>query len=258
MPELTLSRRHILCLLGGCTVTAAFAWPVLAAETRVTRLIAEARAKGPISQRIDFISGALRGTRYQGYTLIGGPTRLEQFVVRDDAFDCVTFCETVLAAALAANRSEFDTVLRTVRYHNGVVAWRERNHYFYEWCQNNVANKTCRWVRMDGAIDLEKTVDTQAGLSRRRFAMNVIPSAAFLANKSKLERGDIIGFVSRRPNLDYFHTGFIAFDKTGALLLRHASQSRRRVLDERMEQFVAANGVRYVTLVRPQEPRAIA
>lgn len=258
MPELTLSRRHILCLLGGCTVTAAFAWPVLAAETRVTRLIAEARAKGPISQRIDFISGALRGTRYQGYTLIGGPTRPEQLVVRDDAFDCVTFCETVLAAALAANRSEFDTVLRTVRYHNGVVAWRERNHYFFEWCQNNVANKTCRWVRMDGAIDLEKTVDTQAGLSRRQFAMNVIPSAAFLANKSKLERGDIIGFVSRRPNLDYFHTGFIAFDKTGALLLRHASQSRRRVLDERMEQFVAANGVRYVTLVRPQEPRAIA
>ena len=258
MPELTLSRRHVLCLLGGCTVTAAFAWPVLAAETRVTRLIAEARAKGPISQRIDFISGALRGTRYQGYTLIGGPTRPEQFVVRDDAFDCVTFCETVLAAALAANRSEFDTVLRTVRYHNGVVAWRERNHYFFEWCQNNVANKTCRWVRMDGAIELEKTVTTQAGLSRRRFAMNVIPSAAFLANKSKLERGDIIGFVSRRPNLDYFHTGFIAFDKTGALLLRHASQSRRRVLDERMEQFVAANGVRYVTLVRPQEPRAIA
>lgn len=257
MPELTLSRRHVLCLIGGCTATA-FAWPVFAAETRVTRLIAEARAKGPISQRIDFISGALRGTRYQGYTLIGGPTRPEQFVVRDDAFDCVTFCETVLAAALAANRSEFDTVLRTVRYHNGVVAWRERNHYFFEWCQNNVANKTCRWVRMHGAIDLEKTVDTQAGLSRRQFAMNVIPSAAFLANKSKLERGDIIGFVSRRPNLDYFHTGFIAFDKTGALLLRHASQSRRRVLDERMEQFVAANGVRYVTLVRPQEPRAIA
>ena len=80
----------------------------------------------------------------------------------------------------------------------------------------------------------------------------------FSPNKNKLERGDIVGFVSRRPNLDYFHTGLIAFDKSGALLLRHASQSRRRVLDERMDQFIAVNGVRYITLVRPQEPRAIA
>jgi hypothetical protein len=28
------------------------------------------------------------------------------------------------------------------------------------------------------------------------------------------------------------------------------------VLDERMDAFVSASGVRYVTLVRPQEPRA--
>jgi hypothetical protein len=256
--DLSPSRRHVLYLLGGCTASAVGAGSGFAAETRIASLIEEARAKGLISRRIDFISSALRGTRYQVDTLIGGPRRSEKFVVRDDAFDCVTFCETVLAAALAANRSEFDSVLRTVRYHNGIVAWRERNHYFFEWCQHNVENKTCRWVRMDGAVDIEKTVDFQTGLNKRRFAMSVIPSAAFLANKSKLERGDIVGFVSRRPNLDYFHTGFIAFDKTGALLLRHASQSRHRVLDERMEQFVAANGVRYVTLLRPQEPRAVA
>ena len=57
-----------------------------------------------------------------------------------------------------------------------------------------------------------------------------------------------------RPNLDYFHTGFIAFDRGGELLLRHASQSRRRVLDERMDRFVAQNRVRYVTLLRSEEP----
>jgi hypothetical protein len=256
--NLAVSRRHILFLLGGGAALVAGTTPVASVEARIGRLIVESRGKGTISQRIDFISGALRGTRYQGDTLIGGPKRSEKFVVRDDAFDCVTFCETVLAAAIAANRSEFDSVLRTVRYHNGIVAWRERNHYFFEWCQHNVENKTCRWIRMDSAVDIEKTVDSQIGLSKRRFAMRVIPSAAFLANKSNLERGDIVGFVSRRPSLDYFHTGFIAFDKTGALLLRHASQSRHRVLDERMEQFVAVNGVRYVTLLRPQEPRAIA
>lgn len=256
--DLPFSRRFLLGLLGGGVVYMAGAPPVSAGEKRIGELIGQAHGKGTISQRIDFISGALRGTHYRGYTLIGGPRRPEVFVIRDDAFDCVTFCETVLAAAIAGNRSEFDSVLRTIRYHNGVVAWRERNHYFFEWSRHNVENGICRDVTMDGSLRIEKTVDTQKGLEKRRFSMRVIPSAVFLANKGKLENGDIVGFVTRRPNLDYFHIGFVAFDSAGELLLRHASLSRHRVLDERMDHFVAVNRVRYVTLLRPQEPRAVA
>ena len=54
-----------------------------------------------------------------------------------------------------------------------------------------------------------------------------------------MSAGDVIGFVSRRSNMDFYHTGLIAFAKDGTLLLRHASQSRRRILDERMADFVA-------------------
>jgi hypothetical protein len=250
------SRRHLLQMLAGATALAAGARPSLAGEARIERLITEARGLEHISQRIDFISGVLRGTRYQGDTLIGGPRRPEQFVLRDDAFDCVTFCETVLAAAIAHDNGEFETALREIRYRNGIVNWFERNHYFFEWGQHNVANKTCRWIGMEGAVDIDKTVDSQKGLSKRRFAMRVIPSAAFLAHKAMLQSGDIVGFVSRRPNLDYFHTGFVAFARDRTLLLRHASESRRRVLDERMDRFVAQNRVRYVTLLRPEQPAA--
>jgi N-acetylmuramoyl-L-alanine amidase-like protein len=256
--DLPFSRRFFLGLLGGGVAYMAGAPPVLAGEKRIGELIGQAQSKGTISQRIDFISGVLRGTRYKGFTLVGGPRRPEVFVIRDDAFDCVTFCETVLAAAIAGNRSEFDSVLRTIRYHNGVVAWRERNHYFFEWCRHNVENGICRDVTMDGSLRIERTVDTQKGLEKRRFSMRVIPSAVFLANTGKLENGDIVGFVTRRPNLDYFHVGFVAFDSGRELLLRHASLSRHRVLDERMDHFVAVNRVRYVTLLRPQEPRAVA
>ena len=250
------SRRHVLQMLAGATALAAGSGPSLARAARIERLIGEARGLEHISQRIDFISGALRGTRYQGYTLIGGPRRPEQFVVRDDGFDCVTFCETVLAAAIAHDIGEFETALREIRYRNGIVNWFERNHYFFEWGQHDVANKTCRWIGMEGAIDIEKTVDSQKGLSKRHFSMRVIPSVVFLMNKAKLENGDIVGFVSRRPNLDYFHAGFVAFAHDRTLLLRHASESRRRVLDERMDRFVARYRVRYVTLLRPEQPAA--
>ncbi|HEY6023876.1 MAG TPA: N-acetylmuramoyl-L-alanine amidase-like domain-containing protein, partial [Pseudolabrys sp.] len=163
-----------------------------------------------------------------------------------------------LAAAIAGDRGEFDSVLRTIRYHNGVVTWRERNHYFYEWGQHNIENNICRAIVMDGSIEIEKTVYWHEELGRRRLSMQVIPRAVFLANRQQLASGDIVGFITRRPNLDYFHVGFVAFDNGGKLLLRHASQSRHRVLDERMEQFVAVNRVRYVTLLRPQEPRGVA
>ena len=256
--DLTVSRRYILHLLGGGAALAAGARPGSATETRIGRLIDEARGKGAISQRIDFISASLRGTRYQDYTLIGGPRQSERFVARDDAFDCVTYCETVLAAAIAGNRGEFDSVLRTIRYHNGVVSWRERNHYFFEWGQHNIENNICHPVTMDGSIKIDKTVYWHKELGRRRFSIDVIPRAVFLANKRQLAKGDIVGFITQRPNMDYFHVGYIAFDRGGDLLLRHASQSRHRVLDERMDRFVAVNRVHYVTLLRPQEPRVVA
>ena len=134
--------------------------------------------------------------------------------------------------------------MRTIRYHNGVVAWRERNHYFFEWGQHNVDNKTCRRIAMDGAVELQKTVYWHRELGRRRFAMTVIPRATLLANKRQLATGDIVGFVTQRPNLDYFHVGFVAFGDGGELLLRHASQSRHRVLDESMERFLTKYRVR--------------
>jgi hypothetical protein len=250
-----VNRRDILRILAGSV--ALVATPGEASEARIERLIAEAQRFATISQRIDFISGALRGTRYRGYTLIGGPQRPEQFVLRDDGFDCVTFCETVLAAAIARDTAEFETVLRDIRYHNGIVNWFERNHYFFEWSRHNVENKTCRVLVMDGAVTIEKTVYWHRELGRRKFAMTVIPRAIFLANKDKLASGDIVGFVTQRADLDYFHVGFIAFGRDGELLLRHAALSRHRVLDERMDRFVAQNHVRYVTLLRPEQPAAL-
>jgi hypothetical protein len=182
-------RRDVLYFLGGGALLAAGLGQACAAETRISRLIIEAQSKGSISEKIDFISGALRGTRYLGYTLIGGPQRPEQFTVRDDGFDCVTFCETVLAAARAESHDRFDSVLKTIRYHGGVVSWHERNHYFFEWGQHNVENKVCKPIDMAGSIEIEKNVYWHRALGRRRFAIRVIPSAVFLGSKALLANG---------------------------------------------------------------------
>ena len=210
-----------------------------------------------VSQRINFISRRLLGVRYQANTLIGGPRHREVFVVRDDAFDCVTFCEVVLAAALAADFAGFETALRRIRYAHGEVKWDERNHYFADWSRRAVENRICEPVEMKPSVAIEKTVKWR-NLNKRDLVLTVIPRATFTANKRLLADGDLVGFVSRRPNLDFFHTGIIAFGRGGEPMLRHASRRRGRVVEERIDMFVATSGVRYVTVLRAAEPAATA
>ncbi len=87
--------------------------------------------------------------------------------------------------------------------------------------------------------------------------MPVVSRALLLGHKALLKTGDIIGFVSRRADLDYFHAGLIAFDNKGALLLRHAAESEHRVLDERMERFLTRWRVGHVSLLRPLDQPAV-
>jgi hypothetical protein len=253
---LSFTRRHVFGLLAGAPLLAA--GPAAAAVALIGRLIEEARTLTHVSQRIDFISHALLGVRYRANTLIGGPKHPERFVVRDDAFDCVTFCEVVLAAAIVPNLAGFEEALRRIRYDHGNVQWDQRNHYFADWCHRNIDSGICVPVAMEPLVATDKTVSSQHGLGQRRVSMTAVPTAAFLQQANLLAPGDIVAFTSRRPNLDYFHTGLIAFGKDRTLLLRHASQSRGRVIDERMTAFVAANRVKSITVLRASESAPIA
>jgi hypothetical protein len=253
-----MDRRSFLTGLAGCALAAATATPAGAEQSRITSLILESAALPAIADRMNVISRGLLGTRYRGYSLIGGPAKPEVMVTRDDGFDCVTFCETVLAAALARRPEMFEPALQHIRYRHGFVNWYERNHYHHDWSERNVAAGVCRAIDVPGAVTISKTVHWHRALGRRRFAMSVIPRERFLAHRAALMHGDIVGFVTRRPNLDYFHTGLVAFGAKGELLLRHASRSHWRVLDEPMERFMSINRVRYVTVLRPQNDAAEA
>lgn len=249
-----LARRDVLRAMAGVLCCAVTARPSTAGETRIAALIEGASALPTVAQRIDFISRALIGTPYRGFTLIGGPRLAEQFVIRDDGFDCVTFCETVLAAARVGRATDFEHVLRQIRYREGAVDWRERNHYFSDWSEFNIANGVCRAVMLPGGVAIDKSLTYERALGTRQALFTAIPRASLAAHADRLATGDIIGFLSERPGLDYFHTGFIVIDRGNKTWLRHAAKSRQRVADEELARFVARTRVKRVTVLRPQEP----
>jgi hypothetical protein len=252
--EQDVSRRHLLQLVAGAAALAALPPAARAEHARMTRLIEKTAALPSMGQRIDFISRALIGTPYRGYTLIGGPRKAERFVTRDDAFDCVTYCEAVLAAALARGPDHYPETLRHIRYRDGTVSWRARNHYFSQWCESNVANNVCQPVAVPGAATVSKLLNYMPALGARRASLNAVSSADLLENKHLLATGDIIGFLSQRARLDYFHIGFVVVAADGDLWLRHAAKSKRGVLDESLPRFLSLNRVKAVTLLRPREP----
>lgn len=251
---MSLARRDVLRGLAGALCCAVAARPSVAGETRFAGLIDGARGLPTIAQRIDFISRALIGTPYRGFTLIGGPNKAEQFVVRDDGFDCVTFCETVLAAARVGRAADFEPALRRIRYREGSVDWRERNHYWSDWSEFNIANGICRAVMLPGGVAIDKPLTYERGLAPQRALFTAIPRASLIAHTDRLATGDIIGFMSERPGLDYFHTGFVVIDRGNKVWLRHAAKSRQRVMDEDLARFIARTRVKRVTVLRPQEP----
>ena len=236
--------------LGGLACVA-LAGKADAADSRILKLLAESKAHGALPGRIEFISRALIGSPYRAETLIGGAKKPEVFVTRDDVFDCVTYCEVVMAAAMAGDAAAFEPLLRKIRYRNGVVGWRERNHDFADWCAQNTANGVGKPVLPEGVVEIRKTMTQPAALGRREYALKAIPRAVLM--KTQLTNGDVIGFVSSHASLDYFHCGFAMMGEGGALRLRHASQSRRRVLEEPIEKFLDASRVKWVTVLRPQE-----
>ena len=252
------NRRNILTLMAGTPLLVAGNSAVVAHAAVIERLIRDSQAYPRVAQRIDFISSKLLGVRYRANTLIGGPKQPEKFVVRDDAFDCVTFCEVVLAAAIARDIDGFETELRRIRYDHGKVAYAERNHYWAEWCKRNIENGVCQPVAIEPSVTIDKIVTWHREFAPRSVSISAIDKATLFGRAGQVSSGDIIGFASRRQGLDYYHTGFIAFAQNGELLLRSASLRHGRVLDEKMASFAAAYSVKYVTLLRAAERAPVA
>lgn len=91
-------------------------------------------------ERLEYISAHFLEKPYVLGALGEGDTgRYDQDpLYRTDAFDCLTFVETVIAAALANNVSQFQQCMQTIRYDNGDIDFTKRNHFTsLDWNPNN-------------------------------------------------------------------------------------------------------------------------
>ena len=230
-----------------------YAQPRGLSRRRVEQLLSEAKYDRSAGSRIDVLSRHFVGHSYKPNPLIGSADTVEVFTASLDGFDCVTYIETIVALARASNVDGFTEWLRKIRYERGCIQWQRRNHYMTLWIRNNVREGIIRPVSMPAVpiLSRERVLNVVPGLAAQRVRVKCVPKLAVPRLQRYLQSGDLIFFASTRKNLDVFHSGIIVRDGK-KVFMRHASRSQGFVVEQELSEFLKANRMAGVIVMRPQ------
>ena len=218
---------------------------------RVEQLLSQTKDDRAIGSRIEVLSRHFLGRPYQTNPLIGSADSAEVFTASIDRFDCVTYIETVVALARASTVDGSIEWLRKIRYERGRIQWDRRNHYMTLWIRNNVREGIIRRVSMMAVptVSMERVLNVVSGLTPRRIRITCVTKRAVPRCSERLQSGDVISFASTHKHLDVFHAGIIVRDGK-RILMRHASRSRGGVVEQGLTEFLKANRMAGVIVVR--------
>lgn len=208
------------------------------------------------------IAESFRGKPYIANSLENFPEP-EKLLFRTDAFDCMTFVETVVAMATHSESQDSEHALAAAitkwRYRNGKLnGYSSRLHYASDWARDNIRNhlypvelpnqtKTRREINFmsqnrksyPALADDSSFVsikETEKKLSRHDFTY--LPSTLVPEARGKMESGDIIMFVSSKPGLDVAHLGIYVSPNS----FWHASTTHKKVvLENDLQNYLKKN-----------------
>lgn len=229
------------------------AQPVALNRRRVEQLLSKMKSDRTVTSRIDFLSGQFLGQSYEPSPLIGSADTSEVFSASFEGFDCVTYIETVLALALAHYVNDFTEWLRKIRYERGRIEWDQRNHYMTFWIRNNIREGIITPISMPAVatVTRERVLNVVPGLAPQRTRVKCVPKRAVARLVQYLQTGDLIFFASTRKHLDVFHAGIIVQGKK--VSMRHASRSKRAVVEQKLSDFLEANRMTGAIVMRPRQ-----
>lgn len=201
--------------------------------------------------RLRFFSKAMINTPY----LLGpmGESYLDSIETKPliymDSVDCVTYIEHALALALATHEDSVFFQLQRIRYFNAKIDYQHRKHYFVEdWLGENVFAKT-RFMEGDTSIirvlpkkDFFASKKIKVTFENPQTEIRYLPYDACLrfAQKPWADTAEIWGvaFVGTSPKIDATHTGFLILDENKKPVLRHASQLKKKVVDQDFDEYL--------------------
>jgi hypothetical protein len=212
-------------------------------------------------QRLEALSRAYLGTPYRLDCLGEGQGPDADPLYTRKQVDCQTLVEQVMAEAIAPWVGGRHAAVRSVRYRHSEIALENRFHFCVpDWLVNP-------WPVQDATVDVgggevanvRRRIDLPAllaarGVSGARSPVKAatvttpyIPRARVATLQSRIPDGTVVLFVEESPEVVAGHMGFL-FRRQGTLVLRHASQTRHRVIDEPLAVYLARAPRRFIGL----------
>ncbi len=210
-------------------------------------------------QRLLIYSERAKGTPYRWFPLgEGAKGKYDRDPLIDfTRVDCLTFCEQTLAMALSQNSDEMFQILQRLRYRDGDIDIRKRNHFtISDWLPNNswLVEDVTVVIGGDLCTDMTKTIDRKAAMRKngvpekeltaipppQTMTVQYIPEEHLPVIKAKLQGNEIGCVVQSRPGIIVAHLGFVLRDGAGRVFYRNASARPgvKRVTDEDFDDLV--------------------
>ena len=222
------------------------------------------------------------GRPYEGGTLeINGEN--EEIVVNLIEFDCVTLMESSLAFARMIKKglttmNDFARELEFIRYRKGkLVDYTSRLHYTSDWITDNESKGVVTDISKSlGGIPIQFNVYFMSENSElypvlrkvpkmiaeievyeehiRKRTYHYIPKEQFPNIENRLQTGDLVGFVTNKPGLDFSHVGLIVVENNVVKLLHASSGQKKVVLENSLQNYLNSNSsATGVCIMRPLE-----
>ncbi len=226
--------------------------PLQTLSLKIKPLLSEMAGITSLSERVELISASFLNTPYLIAPLEGSDKTEEKFTVKLGKFDCVTFCETVLALSFADSCESFLAILKKIRYSGNSVKWTERNHYSVDWISSNeekgfILNITPGKL----SVKISRTLNCLEGFPPQQRTISYLPTEKISCFSQSIQTGDLICFGTTCENLDVKHMGILIWQEN-KLILRHASKRGGKVMDECLWEFLGKFGKSPgVVLARP-------
>ncbi|MBI4682406.1 MAG: DUF1460 domain-containing protein [Nitrospirae bacterium] len=227
----------------------------------MSHLLKEASDISSSGGRIALLSRHFLKTAYKESTLIGDVNSPEVFVINLEAVDCFTFIDYIEAMRLSNSFIEFRENLNKVRYKSGMIAYKNRNHFFTDWREFNsgMVEDVTEKISYGNSQKVVKR------LNRKDDGTYFLPGIPVIEREvvyihsdaiddeviENLNTGDYVGMYSKIEGLDVSHAG-IVIKEQDTVKLRHASslQKHRRVMDEDLRKYL--KGKPGIVVLRPK------
>ena len=210
-------------------------------------------------ERLQIYSARALGTPYRWFALgEGRQGKFDRGPLVDFAHvDCLTFCEQILAMTLAEHYDEMFQRLQRLRYRNGEIDIRTRNHFtLADWLPNNawLVEDITATLGREFCVEMTKTINRVESLQKKgvplkeltaipppqTMTIQYIPKVNLPAIKAKLRGGEIAVVIQSRPGIFAAHLGFMLRDSTDRIFFRNASARRgvKKAVDEDFDDLV--------------------